>query len=237
VILYSAAALWRGMGLSYCSYLHADGTRNKSGAVMREAMVATEDARIVVNSPDLRVSGEWAQEKRSFKATIFENEAGAIVWDCLQPGAKARIRIGKRALTGLGYAEMLTMTLPPWQLPMRHLKWGRFVSERDAVAWIDWLGPYSRRLVIHNGRPCEAASVSDTTVTMDGSELRMDDALPLRRGPVGRTMIPGARALAKFFPKSMLNVEEQKWRSKGTLVTSEGESHDWVIHEAVDWNQ
>ena len=235
-IVYSAVARWRALEVSYCSYLCVDQTHNESRSTMRAAGINAEGQRLLVDSPQLHMSGEWTSLASAVKQTVFQDEAGSLVWDCWQPGSQVRLRIGDREWAGLGYAESLSLSIPPWQLPLTHLKWGRFVSEHDSLAWIDWQGPYSLRLVINNGERCALAEISDTAVVVDHAELQMSDSLSLREGQLGRTVIPGARALAKIFPKSMFNIEERKWRSRGTLTTPRGKSHGWVIHEAVDWN-
>jgi hypothetical protein len=116
------------------------------------------------------------------------------------------------------------------------LRWGRFVSAVDSVAWIDWQGPYSTCFALHNGALRDALSVSDSEVALDGATLRMDESLPLRSGRVDRTVLPGAPALRKLLPYSLFNIEEHKWRSRGVLNTKDRSSCGWVIHEVVDWN-
>jgi hypothetical protein len=138
-------------------------------------------------------------------------------------------------VTGLGYAECLTLTVPPWQLPMHQLRWGRFVSQRDSLAWIDWQGEYSTSFAVFNGQPCEPLSVSDSEIVLGVGTLRMQDSLSLRSGRLGTTILPGVGALSKLLPLSLFNVSEQKWRSRGTLRGSDRESDGWVIHEVVDW--
>lgn len=235
-VVYSAVARWGAIEVSYCSYLCVDQTHNESRSTMHAAGINADGQRLLVNSPQLHMSGEWRATAAAFKETVFQNEAGSVVWDCRQPGSQVRLRIGNREWVGLGYAESLSVSLPPWQLPLTHLKWGRFVSEHDSVAWIDWQGPYSVRLAIKNGGRCARAEISDTALVIDDAKLEMCDSLPLREGQLGRTVIPGARALARLFPKSMFNIEERKWRSRGTLTTPRGKSTGWVIHESVDWN-
>jgi hypothetical protein len=235
-IVYSAVAGWRGISISYCSYLGASGTKTESATTMHSAAIKSEGQRILVNAPELKLSGEWTAIAAGVKQTVFESEAGSVDWDCVQPGARVRLRVGDRELVGLGYAEVLTLSVPPWQLPMSHLKWGRFVSERDNVAWIDWQGRYSFRFVVHNGERYEEAAISDSSVSVGGSDLYLDNPRPLRAGPLGQTVGLQARGLTRLFPKSMLGIEERKWRSQGRLVTPEGESRGWAIHEAIDWN-
>lgn len=235
-ILYNAVARRRAIGISYVSYLIAGAERSESLSSMHSAQITSGGRQIVVDSPELKLCGEWTAIATEIKHTVFENEAGSVVWDCVQPGARVWLRVGQRELAGMGYAEVLTLTLPPWQLPLKHLKWGRFVSENDTLAWIDWQGVHPLHLVIHNGECCEDTVISDHAVSMTRAELRLDEPIPLRSGRVGQTVVSKARGLARLFPQSMLNIDERKWRSKATLSTSSGESKGWAIHEAVDWN-
>ncbi len=67
---------------------------------------------------------------------VFASDAGTVEWHCLMP--RARVRIGKRS--GLRYAEHLNITVAPWKLPIRTLRWGRFATPSDWIVWIDWQG-------------------------------------------------------------------------------------------------
>lgn len=235
-ILYSARVRWRAIGLSYSSLIYFDGKSAKTFSSMRPAKVTPGENSIDVSAPALGLEGQWSAATAPFGLTVYENASGSVVWNCLEPAATVRLTVGSRDLVGQGYAERLTLTLPPRQLPMRHLKWGRFVSEKDSLAWIDWQGPYSTSFVVHNGSKLENPSISDSEISRGGMTLRIQEPVPLRSGRVGKTILPGAPALAKVFPKSLFNIEEKKWRSRGTLETPEHRSSGWVIHEAVDWN-
>jgi hypothetical protein len=166
---------------------------------------------------------------------MYEDSRGSVLWNCLQPSSSAHLKTGDRELTGLGYAECLTLTLPPWQLPMRQLRWGRFVSPQDSLAWIDWQGPYSTSLAVHNSRKCEVRSISESEIILSDATLRMDQPLTLRSGPLAATILPGAPMLRSLLPHSLFNIAENKWRSRGTMDTNGHQSHGWVIHEVVDW--
>ena len=63
----------------------------------------------------------------------------------------------------------------------------------------------------------------------------MDESLPLRSGRLGSTIFSKAPALRKLLPRSLSNIEEVKWRSRGTLNADGHVSHGWVIHEVVHW--
>jgi hypothetical protein len=236
IILYCAELHWRGFHAAYSSVLSTQGQAVTARSSMSRYQLCVNQDRIEVELPRLKVVGEWKATSEAVQHKVFESPAGSVQWNCRQPGALARVQIGDRELSGLGYAECLTLTLPPWQLPMRQLRWGRFVSSTDTLVWIDWQGPYSTSLVIHNGRERTLHSVSDTELLLDGATLRMEEGLPLRVGRLGSTILPGVPALKKLLPRSLFNIEEHKWRSRGVFDTEQGQSHGWVIHEVVHWN-
>jgi len=239
VAIYPIAADDSPVTRAYLAALDAERFQPIDRFFMREAARYRLDAsgdRVQVEFPRLKVLGRWeADGVAPVEHTVFENATGSVVWNCLQPRSTAWVRIGERKQRGLGYAERLTVTLPPWQLPMRQLRWGRFVSPEDAVAWIDWQGPYSTSFATHNGRQNMLLSVTETEVELSDGVLRMEPGLALRAGRVGSTVLPGARALGRLLPRSLFNIEEQKWRSRGSLQAGERESRGWVIHEVVHW--
>jgi len=234
-ILYCADLHWRGVRLAYSSVLTVHGDLAESHSSMaRFGLSATSD-EILVEFPRLEVAGSWKADAAPVQRTVYENASGAVEWKCLQPRSLVTLRAGGRELRGFGYAECLTVALPPWQLPMRQLRWGRFVSAEESLAWVDWQGEYSTSFAMHNGRACETLAVSDSEVAIPGATLRMEESFSLRAGPLGTTVLPGAPALGKLLPRSLRNIEEQKWRSRGTLNAQDRSSHGWVIHEVVHW--
>jgi hypothetical protein len=234
-ILYCADLNWRGVHLAYSSVLTVHGDSVDSHSSMAGYQLSSNDGQIHVEFPRLNVSGSWKADAEPYQRTVFENASGSVEWKCLQPRSLVNLRAGGRELKGLGYAECLTLTLPPWQLPMRQLRWGRFVSAEESLAWVDWQGEFSTSFAVHNGRTCETLSVSDSEIAITGATLRMEESFPLRAGRLGSTVLPGAPALGKLLPRGLRNIEEQKWRSRGRFDTQHGSSHGWVIHEVVHW--
>ena len=235
-ILYCAAIGWRGIRAAYSSVLTLRQGVVESRTSMARYRLASAGGAIEVEFPRLKVAGRWQADTEPVERKVYESEAGEAVWNCLQPRSRVTVRVGERALSGLGYAECLTLTLPPWQLPMRQLRWGRFVSEEDWLVWIDWQGPHTTSFAVHNGAICEAVAVSDTEVALDGATLTMSESVPLRSGRVDETVLPGAPALRRLLPHSLFNIEEHKWRSSGTLHAPDRTSRGWAIHEVVHWN-
>jgi hypothetical protein len=235
VILYCADLRWRELHTSYSSILMAGERPARSSASMASFRLSCAKGQIAVEHPRLKISGQWETNAAAFERAVYEDASGAVVWNCLQPGSAVHVRVREREFSGRGYAECLTVTLPPWQLPLNQLRWGRFVSQDESLAWVDWQGPYSTSFAVHNSMECETVSVSDSEVVVRDATLRMDDSLPLRAGRAENTILPGAPILGKLLPRSLFNIEEHKWRSRGTLKTEDRVSVGWVIHEVVHW--
>lgn len=235
VILYCAELRWRAIHITYSSVLSVLAGAIDSRSSMAGYGLESSGGRILVEFPKLKVSGQWQEEAAPVERAVYENGSGAVVWNCLQPKSRVNVRVGERELSGAGYGECLTLTLPPWQLPMRQLRWGRFVSPDDSLAWVDWQGEYATRFAFHNGRECEVLAVSDCEVAIAGAALRMEESFSLRGGRLGATILPGAPALGRLLPGSLFNIEEQKWRSRGRLTAEGKSSEGWAIHEVVHW--
>jgi len=118
---------------------------------------------------------------------------------------------------------------------MRQLRWGRFVSSQDSLAWVDWQGAYTTSFAFLNGMEHRPLAVSESEVALPGAILRIEEGLSLRSGRLGSTILPGALALKKLLPLSIFHVDERKWRSRGILTANDRTSAGWVIHEVVRW--
>jgi len=126
IILYCAELHWRGFHTAYSSVLTTQGQAVTARSSMSRYRLCANQDRIEVELPRLQVDGEWKATAEAVQRTVFEGPAGSVQWNCLQPGALARVQLGDRQLIGLGYAECLTLTVPPWQLPMQQFAMGAF---------------------------------------------------------------------------------------------------------------
>lgn len=239
VIVYVAALSWRKLSFRYASSTTVLGGEIGSRFSLREsAAPVSSDLEITVGLAHLGVEGRWQAIRPTIRRTVFESKEGSVEWHCLQPGSQVELRLdGAERLSGLGYAECLTVSMPPWKLPLEELHWGRFVTERDSLVWIDWRGPYRKQIVLHNGDECPVESLTESEIVLAGGtkRLRLDCGLTLRQGTLGRTVFSGMALVRKMLPKSILTVREQKWRSRGDLHTAAGNSSGWAIHEVVKW--
>jgi hypothetical protein len=209
---------------------------NKS-SVRRECLPVETSGLVTFESRHLGVKGTWTAEATLLGRTVFESDDGSVEWCCIQPKSRVKIEIGDGGrLDGLGYAERLTLTIPPWKLPMRELRWGRFISEDHSLVWIDWQGQHAVRNVYLDGTFLGAERITDSELVLRDCELQLDQELTLRSGRLVDTVLPGAPLLAKIFPLALLQSEEHKWRSRGVLTNGDKRSEGWAIHEVVRWN-
>jgi len=238
---YLGELRWKSLSIHYQSLLlHSagEGMRTKL-SLRRGSPPSVSGPTLVWKSSPLQVEGTWTAMEPPVRATILDSETGKIEWNCTQPRAAARVRIAKAAaVCGLGYAEHLRMTIPPWRLPLKELRWGRFLSDSDSLVWIDWRGPYSKRVVFHNGTEVQAESITEQQVVLTGRDVILDfeESLVLREGILATTALSKIPNVQKLFPQSVMGIRECKWRSRAVLRRAGvPQSSGWAIHEVVQW--
>lgn len=232
---------WKSLAVHFQSALvhrNRDGTR-ETFSWRRGTPPHIQQNSVQWNSKALRISGAWSALESSVETRIFESQEGNVDWQCVQPRARATVRIGTaKGLHGFGYAEHLRLTIPPWRMPLKELRWGRFLSESESVVWIDWRGGYSRRIVLLDGCQVQAEKITDRQVVFEGNEavLDLDEICVLREGTLAEGALHIPRKLTALLPFQALSIHECKWRSRGVLRRGNAApSTGWAIHEVVQW--
>jgi hypothetical protein len=234
VIIYTGSVHWGLVRLHYSSILEASDCRITERHSLRpHDQPEASDSVISWRSQELNFHGTWNAASVAVREKIYDSGDGSIDWHCRMPLA----RVASREATGWGYAEHLTMTIPPWKLPLRSLRWGRFTSASDSVTWIDWQGDFSRRLVFQNGHAVACLKIEDDRLDLDDdTHLLLDRSLILRDGPLGTKALSGIPGVGKMFPARLLEMSESKWRSKACLERKGRPAVEgWAIHEKVGW--
>jgi len=233
-IAYTGKVHWGPVRLHYSSVLKTTDERIRERHSLRpQRPPQQEDSTISWRSKALNCDTSWEAASPSVRETVYRSTKGSIEWNCLMPLARAIAR----ERSGLGYVEHLEMTIPPWELPIRTLRWGRFTSASDWVTWIDWKGEFSRGIVCMNGQVIPCPTIEDARLKAeDGTRLLMDRSLVLRDGPLGTTALSVVPGIRRMFPAQLLQMSECKWRSRSRLerkgkIPVEG----WAIHEKVSW--
>ena len=240
-ILYQATMRIAGIPIHYESLL-TKMRGSEAGAVYslrRYSEPQVEESEIGWSSRALGAKGRWTERGTGQTETLYASGDGSLEWNCMAPRAAATVDVSDSVrLRGWGYVEHLRLTVVPWRLPIRRLRWGRFVNATDALVWIDWEGPYTKRVVYMNGRIVEASVVEDDRVVLkDGTgELRMEASEVIRDGRLGETALAVIPRLETMFPDSALNIRERKWLSRAVLRCEGREvSAGMAIHEVVEW--
>ena len=208
-IAYCANLRWGAITLDYGSVLEKRGTAVST----REG---TDDG------------WHWRARDPELRLRIYESADGFIDWHCIHP----RASVDTGDIRGVGYREHLQLTIAPWKLPMRELRWGRFLSEHFTVIWIDWQGDFQTQVVFRNGKRVTASGIADEALAFaDGTRLELDRGFVLREGPIGTTVLASIPVLSRTAPARMMAMTELKWLSRGRYQGDEG----WAIHEVVRW--
>lgn len=212
---------------------------NEAGKRFQETVFRRADAPQLKHNTlhwkNRQYSGCWKNRQPGFSQTLFENKNGFIRWHVQQPLATVRLESPHGVLYGMGYSEQLEMTLPPWQLPVQELRWGRFVSEFDSVVWVNWAGKQPLQLICCNGELLTGAQFTDERISQTGFQLDMQNNHSIRSGEVGNTVFKGAGLLRMLVPVKAFLTHEQKWLGTGQLHAGNTTTNGLIIHERVTW--
>jgi len=202
---YSAALHWKALTIHYSSITNTRGdsvARTKT-SLGKSSFQCINDRRIDWSSKALNLVGTWTQMSEPIQRHLYNSPEGIVTWSCVHPRSKADISFGKKEhIAGLGYAELLELTVKPWQLPIAELRWGRFLSERDALVWIEWRGDAPLSVVIHNGKQIRDGSITDEQVSIDRDRtvLTLTERTELRKGILVSTALSVIPGIALIVP-------------------------------------
>ena len=229
---------WRGMSLRWHALtLWENGQRTvERSSLSPSPMPSRTSEEICWNASALgcRVVAEGCRSAGVLR--LFQTATGSVDWRCEAPMARLAIDVtGATPIHGMGYVERLDLTIPPWHLPIRELRWGRWIAAdaSHSIVWIDWRGEQPRSWALVDGVPACAPGVQDERVDLSTSALTLacDHTLASRAladilGPV-----PVLRAV---LPRSVLALREVKWVSRGTWHrVGEGDTPGHALHERV----
>jgi hypothetical protein len=155
------------------------------------------------------------------------------------PSARVRATLPDGCLLeGTGYAERLELSVRPWRLPIRELRWGRFLSGGSSLVWVDWRGSSPLSLALLDGRRVAVASVDDTSVVLDEprARLALRASAVLRDGLLGGPVLGRVPGLSRTLPARMLKVHETRWLGSGVLELEDGTRREGnALFEVVRW--
>lgn len=237
---YSGELRWQPLSLHYESLLvHPAGAATQSRTSLRKGTPPQLKGDLLRwESAALGIDGQWRRDSAPVAETIYRSSEGQVAWSCCLPRAAVEIATGGgKLMRGTGYAEQLTISIPPWRLPIRQLRWGRIACPSHALVWIEWQGEFQRAIAYRNGVPVTPLRIDDGGLALaDGLFVRLDRGCVLRDGALGTTALAAIPGIERIAPARMLAARERKWRSRALISGGrEPEQRTWAIHEVVKW--
>ncbi|HET7217546.1 MAG TPA: hypothetical protein VFJ02_05840 [Vicinamibacterales bacterium] len=237
-ICYWASLSWRRLSLVWqgLTVYESGCPPVEQSAIGGSGPPTNDEGRISWQSPKLGATVMAEGRQPAFGLRLFEEHSQYVDWRCEAPVAHVTIdAAGQAPIHGLGYVEQLTLTIPPWRLPLDEIRWGRWI-DRDAtrsIVWIDWRGPAPQCWTFVDGVRAPRAAVGDDRVTAGAVVLALDPPRTLSCRALDRVIarIPGLRAVV---PPLLLAWHETKWFSRGVVCrAAEAPVAGSVIYERV----
>jgi hypothetical protein len=237
---YSVECRLGAAGFRYASLLHAplDAAAAERTTLRGARAPALDGNRLRWHVPRLRLDGAWEEVGRPLQQTLLDGPQGRIDWHCHFPRARVTARFEDSILAGMGYAEQLRVTCPPWELPFRSLRWGRHLSDEHEVVWIEWGQGFDRRWIWLDGREEPGAQLETRGISglSGGHTLQFEDRRVVRDRRVLETvgrMLPG---LLQERLGPLAGMRERKWLTRSALRRQDTIlDRGWTLHEEVDW--
>jgi hypothetical protein len=237
VIAYWASLTWLKLSVTWqnVSWFEPQGARSQRSSLAKAPPPQVlEDA---ITWP-ATLGGEIRIEQRAgpVEARLYESENGLVDWRTEAPAAMVRATFPAfGTIEGPGYVERIVMTVPPWRLPIRELRWGRWIDAAAArsVVWIDWRGSAPQTRVFVDGICARNPVVTDDCVSAGTARLTIGDRLTLHQRALGDIVatIPPLRAA---LPATLLALRQSKWCGNAVLTNeSEAPITGRTIHEVV----
>jgi hypothetical protein len=226
-IAYWASLAWRSLGLTWSSVAlyQPDSPVRRTSALGRAAEPALEERRLTWRDPGIKVAVEARLLQTGPTITLLTLGRGSVEWTCAAPAADVTVRTGGEVVRGPGYAERLVMTVAPWRLPIRELRWGRWIAADMArsLVWIDWRGSAPVTWVLRDGVLCPGATVTDSEIRA-GADVVSIAARQLLHSRRLDDVIGGIAPLRGLLPASLLAAEDSRWACHTPLRSVGGAS-------------
>jgi hypothetical protein len=192
------------------------------------------------NNDLLQIRGSWKRADDALPLFSFKDtQNNELIWNCHHPKAFTEIAYNDSTYSGFGYAETLSLTIKPWDLPINELRWGRFLSDDHTVTWIHWTGIYPLNKIFCNGVECnDAIFEADRIVFGSGTYvLNFQEPSVIRIGKLSNVLL-NLPWLKIIFNSRILNTLETKYKAKSILCqNSKIKANGWSLYEVVIWKK
>ncbi len=188
----------------------------------------------------LDISGSWERKDCSIINSLrCIDGVSELIWNCHHPKALTKVRFNGKDFKGYGYAETLYLPIKTWNPPIEELRWGRFLSEKYTVIWINWKGKNSVNKIFLNGIEFTDALFHDNNIIFSAGAymLEFSDIQLLRNGKISN-LFAKTPWMKTIFNGRILNAKESKYTAKAILTkNSDILATDWSLFETVTWKE
>ncbi|MBL8920333.1 MAG: hypothetical protein JNJ54_15810 [Myxococcaceae bacterium] len=236
-IVYWAELRWWRLSGHYAAVVSLEnGAPHERASLLPGPAPRLDSDSVSFGCPGLELEGRWSGPfAAAGPQTLLERGGRTLVWECLQPLAEVELRLGERTVRALGYTERVTLSLPPWELPIDELRWGRAHAGGRSVVWVDWTGEPAFHLVLVDGVPRAGGRASDEEVRAEGARLSFSTPRSLRTGPVAGSSLGRVPGLATVLSSAGLLIDEHKWVARASLELDSSTEEGVALYEVVRW--
>jgi hypothetical protein len=238
-IFYSATMKFLFLKFNYSGYIFSDENNHVTTyqSYFHKSAINSENQGLGFSNAHFKIRGYWGKSDNQLESLLYRNASGIVSWNCHHPLSKCNITFQNHQFSGLGYAETLSLSIKPWELPIDELKWGRFLAAGIVIIWIQWLGEYPVNKIYMNGIEFNDATFASETVIFNGMKNRLtfSDSSVIRQARFSDHLsnVPWFKILIN---KAILSSLESKYKSKTIFEDGSGEiHHGWSIFEVVKW--
>jgi hypothetical protein len=237
-ILYSTALSWGAArvgwhGMSICE---PDRRVTHRSSIKPMRLPERNGDRLTWRAGPLGCEVDCRPSVSPFAQRLLDRADGVVEWRCEAPAARVDVTLDDAPpLSGVGYAECLSLTVLPWRLDIEGMRWGRWVSDdgERSLVWIDWTGANPRTDVYLDGRSEPAPVVGDRQVQAGAVRLTLAPRRQLYSRSLG-SALAGLGPLLTLLPASWRDLEDAKWICRARLDGPGGRADDgWCIDEAM----
>jgi hypothetical protein len=191
-----------------------------------------------MNLKTFKINGSWERSDAPIAISLYkDNQNHELIWNCHHPKSRTEIKYNGKIYKGFGYAESLSLTIKPWNLPIDELRWGRFLSDTCTIIWINWVGKYPVNRIFLNGVEYNDAIFKDGIISFSDEiyQLKFSEILTIREGKL-LNLFPAISFLKLLFNRRILDTVEIKYKAK-TIFSKNGVrlSKGWSLYEIVTW--
>lgn len=219
----------------------ADGTvaRRSARSAPGSSPPTLAERAVVWELPALHGSITGARVGAPIAATeLVRTARGAVSWRVDAPAAQLSADFaGLGRVDGTGYAECIEMTLPPWALGIRELRWGRWIADAAArsVVWIEWRGATPISVACVDGVRATSAAVGDDAIRAGDAIVRLHPTRTLHDRTLHKVLRP-IGPLARVAPARFRALRQTTWLGTGTLAEpGRAALPGTTIHEVVSF--